>query len=232
MHFGAQKLAVNVTLSPTTAFDPVTSFEPIMLVATAQEVFTVAVQTPFKSIDDVIAYAKANPGKLNYGSVGIGSSAHLATSLFSDVVGIKMQHVPYSQMSQGITDVLTGRTEVWFTTFSGPLPHIKSGKIRAFAVTGPKRAALLPDLPTFTELGIKMGEESSWYALFAPKGTPRPIIDKINRDVKKVLAMPDMKEREAQLGYRFIGGSPEELAEFLKHDIAKWQDLAKKGSFK
>jgi tripartite-type tricarboxylate transporter receptor subunit TctC len=90
----------------------------------------------------------------------------------------------------------------------------------------------LPDLPTFTELGIKMGEESSWYAFFAPKGTPRPIIDKINRDVNKVLAMPDMKEREAQLGYRFIGGSPEELAAFLKHDIAKWQDLAKKGSFK
>ena len=159
LHFGAQTLAVNVTLSPTTAFDPVTSFEPIMLVATAQEVFTVAVQTPFKSINDVIAYAKANPGKLNYGSVGIGSSAHLATVLFSDVVGIKMQHVPYSQMSQGITDVLTGRTEVWFTTFSGPLPHIKSGTVRAFAVTGPKRAALLPDLPTFTELGIKMGEE-------------------------------------------------------------------------
>ena len=232
LHFGAQTLAVNVTLSPTAAFDPVTSFEPIMLVATAQEVFTVAVQTPFKSVNDVIAYAKANPGKLNYGSVGIGSSAHLATALFSDVVGIQMQHVPYSQMAQGITDVLTGRTEVWFTTFSGPLPHIKSGAVRAFAVTGPKRAALLPDLPTFTELGIKMGEESSWYAFFAPKGTPRPIIDKINRDVKKVLAMPDMKEREAQLGYRFIVGSPEELAAFLKHDIAKWQDLAKKGSFK
>jgi tripartite-type tricarboxylate transporter receptor subunit TctC len=133
LHFGAQTLAVNVTLSPTTAFDPVTSFEPIMLVATAQEVFTVAKQTPFMSITDVIEYAKANPGKLNYGSVGIGSSAHLATALFSDVVGIKMQHVPYSQMAQGITDVLTGRTEVWFTTFSGPLPHIKSGAVRAFA---------------------------------------------------------------------------------------------------
>src|ERR1043165_2714663 len=105
LHFGAQTLAVNVTLSPTTAFDPIASFEPIMLVSTAQEVFTVAVQTPFKSINDVIAYAKANPGKLNYGSVGIGSSAHLATALFSDVVGIKMQHVPYSQMAQGTTDV-------------------------------------------------------------------------------------------------------------------------------
>ena len=232
LHFGAQTLAVNVTLSPTTAFDPVASFDPIMLVATSQEVFQVSAKTPFKSIQEVIDYAKANPGKLNYYSVGIGSTSHLSTVLFMDVTGTRMQHVPYSQMSQGITDVLTGRTEVWFTTFSGPLPHIKSGKVRAFAVTGPKRAALLPDLPTFTELGIKMGEESSWYALFAPKGTPRPIIDKINRDVKKVLAMPDMKEREAQLGYRFIGGSPEELAAFLKHDIAKWQDLAKKGSFK
>jgi len=233
LHFGAQTMATNVTLSPTTAFDPVNSFEPIMLVATAQEVFTVAVQTPFKSVQDVIDYAKANPGKLNYGSVGIGSSAHLATVLFMDATGVRMQHVPYSQMSQGISDVLTGRTEVWFTTFSGPLPHIKSGKIRAFAVTGPKRATLLPDLPTFTEIGIRMiGEESSWYAFFAPKGTPKPIIDKINRDLKTVLAMPDMKEREAQLGYRFIGGSPEELAAFLKRDIAKWQDIGNKGLFK
>jgi tripartite-type tricarboxylate transporter receptor subunit TctC len=232
LHFGAQTLAVNVTLSPTTAFDPVTSFEPIMLVATAQEVFTVAKQTPFMSITDVIEYAKANPGKLNYGSVGIGSSAHLATALFSDVVGIKMQHVPYSQMAQGITDVLTGRTEVWFTTFSGPLPHIKSGAVRAFAVTGPRRAALLPEIPTMSELGIKMGEESSWYGFMAPKGTPKAIIDKINRDLEKVIALPDMKEREAQLGYRYIGGPPDRLATFLKIDIAKWADLDKKGSFK
>ena len=232
LHFGAQTLAVNVTLSPTTAFDPINSFDPIMLVATAQEVFTVAVQTPFNSINDVIAYAKANPGKLNYGSVGIGSSAHLATVLFSDMAGIQMQHVPYSQMSQGISDVLSGRTEVWFTTFSGPLPHIKSGKVRAFAVTGPKRAAQLPDLPTFKELGIIMGEESSWYAFMAPKGTPRPIIDKVNRDLRTILAMPDMKEREAQLGYRFIGGTPDELATFLKAEIAKWDGQAKKGSFK
>jgi len=152
--------------------------------------------------------------------------------LFSDAMGIKMQHVPYSQMSQGISDVLTGRTEVWFTTFSGPLPHIKSGKIRAFAVTGPKRATLLPDLPTFKELGITMGEESSWYAFFAPKGTPKPIIEKVNRDIKTILALPDMKEHEAQLGYRFIGGTPDELATFLKAEIAKWQSQEKKGSFK
>jgi tripartite-type tricarboxylate transporter receptor subunit TctC len=232
LHFGAQTLAVNVTLSPTTAFDPITSFEPIMLVATAQEVFSVAKQTPFQSLQAVIDYAKANPGKLNYASVGLGTSSHLATAQFNDVVGIKMQHVPYSQMSQGISDVLAGRTEVWFTTFSGPLPHIKSGAVRAFAVTGPKRATLLPELPTMRELNITTGEESSWYAFMAPKGTPKAILDKVNRDLEKVLAMPDMKEREAQLGYRYIGGPPEKYTEFLKAEIAKWDALGKKGVFK
>ena len=196
------------------------------------EVFKVSVQTPFNSVQDVIDYAKANPGKLNYGSVGIGSSAHLATVLFMDVTGIKMQHVPYSQMSQGIADVMSGRTEVWFRPVGGSIANIRSGKMRALAVNGPARSKLLPDLPTFEELGVKMGEESSWYGFFAPKGTPKPIIDKINRDLQTVIDMPDMSEREVQLGYRFIGGPPERLAVFLKSEIAKWQALDKKGAFK
>src|SRR3954452_14465236 len=114
LHFGAQTLDVNVTLSPTTAFDPVASFEPIMLVSTSQEAFQVSTVTPYKSVQDVIDYAEAHPGKLNYYSVGIGSTSHLSTVLFMDVTGTKMQHVPYSQMAQGITDVLTGRTEINF----------------------------------------------------------------------------------------------------------------------
>ena len=171
LHFGAQTLAVNVTLSPTTAFDPVTSFEPIMLVATAQEVFTVAKQTPFMSITDVIEYAKANPGKLNYGSVGIGSSAHLATALFSDVVGIKMQHVPYSQMAQGITDVCTGRTEVWFTTFerSAAAHRVRRGA----CLRGDRAAAcgkLLPEIPTMSELGIKMARGVELVSIHGAEG--------------------------------------------------------------
>ena len=190
LHFGAQTLAVNVTLSPTTAFDPVNELRADHAGRHRPGGVHGGGADAVQSVNDVIAYAKANPGKLNYGSVGIGSSAHLATVLFNDVAGIQMQHVPYSQMSQGISDVLSGRTEVWFTTFSGPLPHIKSGKVRAFAVTGPKRAALLPDLPTFKELGIKMGEESSWYAFMAPKGTPKPIIDKVNRDLQKSWRCP------------------------------------------
>ncbi len=232
LHFGAQTLGTNVTLSPTTAFHPVTSFEPIMLVSTALEIFMVANDTPFKSVKEVIDYAKANPGKLNYASVGIGSSAHLATVLFSDVTGIKMQHIPYSQMSQSYADIFSGRTEIWFTTAGGSLPHVRSGKVRALAVNGPSRSKLLPDLPTMIEVGVDMKDESSWYGFFAPKGTPKAIVDKVNRDLQTVIDMPDMRERELALGYRFIGGSPDRLAAYLKSEIAKWEDLAKKGSFK
>jgi tripartite-type tricarboxylate transporter receptor subunit TctC len=232
LHFGAQTLGTNVTLAPTTAFHPVTSFEPIMLVGTALEIFMVANATPFHSVKEVIDYAKANPGKLNYASVGIGTSAHLATVLFSEVTGVKMQHVPYSQMSQTYADIFSGRTEIWFTTAGGSLPHVRSGKVRALAVNGPSRSKLLPELPTMTEVGVPMKDESSWYGFFAPKGTPKAIIDKINRDLQTVIDMPDMREKELSLGYRFIGGSSDKLGEHLKSEIAKWDEFAKKGAFK
>jgi tripartite-type tricarboxylate transporter receptor subunit TctC len=231
LHFGAQTLGTNVTLSPTTAFHPVTSFEPIMLVGTALEILMVANATPFKSVPELIAYAKANPGKLNFASVGIGTSAHLATVLFMEVTGTKMQHIPYAQMSQTYTDVFSGRTEVWFTTAGGSLPHVRSGKVRALAVNGPARSKLLPDLPTLREVGVDMKDESSWYGFFAPKGTPRAIIDKVNKDLRAVIDSPEMRERELALGYRFIGGTPEQLGAHLKAEIEKWSALAKKGAF-
>jgi tripartite-type tricarboxylate transporter receptor subunit TctC len=232
LHFGAQTLSVNLTLSPTTAFDPINSFDPIILVGTSVEVFQVSAMTPYKSVKEVIDYAKANPGKLNYYSVGIGTTSHLSTVLFMDVTGTKMQHVPYSQMSQGISDLMSGRTEINFGPMGSSIANIRSGSMRALALNGPVRSKLLPDIPTLTEVGIKMGEESSWYGFFAPKGTPKAIIDKINKDLQIVIDMPEMRERETQLGYRYIGGSPEDLAAYLKSDIAKWQTLEKKGAFK
>jgi tripartite-type tricarboxylate transporter receptor subunit TctC len=232
LHFGAQTLSTNPVLAPSTSFNPETSFDPIMLVGTALEIFSVAPSTPYKSVQDVIAAAKANPGKLNYASVGIGSSAHLATVLFMDVAGIKMQHVPYSQMSQAYADVFSGRTEIWFTTAGGSLPHIISGKVRALAVNGPSRTKLLPDIPTLAESGVNMKNESSWYGFFAPKGTPKPIIDKINRDLQTVIDRPDMREKELAFGYRFIGGPSEKLGEYLKSETEKWEALEKKGAFK
>jgi tripartite-type tricarboxylate transporter receptor subunit TctC len=147
------------------------------------------------------------------------------------VTGIQMQHVPYSQMAQGQTDLISGRTPIWFGPMGSSLPNIRANKARALAVTGPKRAVLLPEIPTMSELGIKMGEESSWYGFFAPKGTPKAIIEKINRDLQKVIDSPDMREREVQLGYRFIGGPPEKLGAWVNTEIAKWNGLAKKGAF-
>jgi tripartite-type tricarboxylate transporter receptor subunit TctC len=232
LHFGAQTLATNVTLSPATAFDPVKSFEPIILVAASQEVFQVSGVLPYKSVQEVIDYAKANPGKLNYYSVGIGSTSHLSTVLFMDVTGTKMQHVPYSQMAQGIADVASGRTEINFGPMGSSIGNIRSGKTKALALSGPARSKLLPDVPTLTEVGVKMSEESSWYGFFAPKGTPKHVIDKINKDIQAVLDMPDMREREIQLGYRYIGGTPEKLGEHVKSEIAKWAALDKKGAFK
>jgi tripartite-type tricarboxylate transporter receptor subunit TctC len=232
LHFGAQTLSTNPVLAPSTSFHPETSFEPIMLVSTALEIFMVANSTPFQSVKEVVDYAKANPGKLNYASVGIGSSAHLATVLMMDVTGIKMQHVPYSQMSQSYADIFSGRTEIWFTTAGGSLPHVRSGKVRALAINGPARSKLLPELPTMIETGINMKDESSWYGFFAPKGTPKPIIDKINRDLQTVIDKPDMREKELAFGYRFIGGPPQKLADYLKSEMAKWDELSKKGAFK
>src|SRR6185436_6671491 len=210
---------------------PISSFEPIMLVATSVEVFQVSAVTPYKSVQEVVDYAKANPGKLNYYSVGIGSTSHLSTVQFMDVTGVKMQHVPYSQMSQGINDLISGRTEISFGPMGSSMPNIRAGKMRALAISGLDRAKLLPEIPTLTEVGIKMSEESSWYGFFAPKGTPKAVIAKVNKDVQTVLDMPDMRERETQLGYRFIGGSPDKLAAFLKSEIEKWDRLGKKGAF-
>jgi tripartite-type tricarboxylate transporter receptor subunit TctC len=232
LHLGAQTLAVNVTLAPAKGFDPTKDLEPIMLVATAQDVLMVPPDSPFRSVRDLIDHAKANPGTLNYASLGTGSSGHLATTLFSDVAGVKLQHVPYSQYSQAVTDFLSGRTGLWITTLGGAIGNIKAGKMRALAASGRARAQQLPDVPTFQEMGVGFADESSWYALFAPKGTPKEIIAKINADMTRILALPDVKEREATMGYRFIGGSPEQLASFLESGIAKWAEVAKSASLK
>jgi tripartite-type tricarboxylate transporter receptor subunit TctC len=232
LHLGGQVLAVNVTLAPMKGLDPVKDFEPIMWIATAQDVMMVPPTSPFRSVKNVIDYAKAHPGELNYASLGIGSSGHLATTLFSDLAGIKLQHVPYTSYSQAVTDMISGRISLWITTLGGAVGNIQAGKMRALAVSGRARAAQLPDVATFDELGVAFVDESSWYALFAPKGTSKEIIAKINIDMTRILALPDMKEREATLGYRFVGGPPAKLEAMLRHEIAKWAEVAKSASLR
>jgi tripartite-type tricarboxylate transporter receptor subunit TctC len=227
MSFGGQFMAANVTIAPSQSFDPVKSFAPVILVATGQDVLMVPADSPFHSVKELVDYAKAHPDELTYASLGIGSSGQLASTLFSEVTGIALQHVPYNSFSQAVTDVSAGRISVWLTTLGGAIGHIQAGKLRALAVSGPTRAAQLPDVPTFDELGVAYGNDTSWYALFAPAGTPPAVIAKINADTNTILADADMKERATKLGFRLVGGSSEQLGAHLRSEIDKWAKVAK-----
>jgi tripartite-type tricarboxylate transporter receptor subunit TctC len=227
MTFGGQFMAANVTIAPSQSFDPVKSFAPLILVATGQDALMVPANSPFHSVKEVVDYAKTHPGELTYASLGIGSSGQLATTLFSEVTGITLQHVPYNSFSQAVTDVSAGRISVWLTTLGGSIGHIQAGKLRALAVSGPTRAAQLPEVPTFDELGVAYGDDTSWYALFAPAGPPRDVVAKINTDTNKILADTDVKERATRLGFRLVGGTPEQLGAHLRREIDKWAKVAK-----
>ena len=228
LHLAAQSLAVNVTLAPVKGFDPVADFAPVILIATAQDVLLVPPSSPFRSVKELIDYAKAHPGELNTGTMGPGTSSTLATILFGMEAGIKIQHIPYTTSTASQTDLMTGRLSFLIPALGGYLGHIQSGKVRPLAVSGRVRAAQLPDVPTYQEVGLAPIEESSWYALFAPKGTPAPIVARLNAEMTRILATPDMKERELRMGFRLEGGTPARLGAFLKSEIAKWAELAKR----
>jgi tripartite-type tricarboxylate transporter receptor subunit TctC len=226
LHLGAQSLATNVTIAPVPNFDPVRDLTPIILVATAQDVLMVPPASPDRTLAELIDDAKAHPGALNYASLGTGSSGHLATVLFAQEAGLKIEHVPYTTIAQGVTDLVAGRLSFWIATLGGHLGNIQAGRVRALAVSGEERAAALPQVPTFRESGFALGE-STWFGLFAPKGTPAEIVGKVNADVTAVLAEPDMRARGAQLGFRYIGGPPQRLGEHLRAEIGKWAEVAK-----
>ena len=209
-------IAVNVTLAPVASFDPMRDFEPVMLVASAQDILIVPPNSPYKSVKDLIEHAKANPRKLTYASLGDSSAGHLGISVLSNLVGIQMQQVTYTQTAQITTDVMSGRVDAFLPTTGGHIGNVTTGRVRALAVSGKTRSTQLPDVPTFEEQGVKFEEDTSWYAMFAPKGTPKDIIDKVNRDLERVLQLPEVKERETTLGFRMIGGPPDKLRAYLR----------------
>ena len=182
LHMAGQSLTANVTGTPDTAPDPLRDFEPVVMVALAQDVLMVDKPSPIKNVRDLVAAAKARPRQLTYGSLGLASSAHLATIQFSDLTGIRAEHVPYSNFGQMQTDLVAGRLSFWLATIGGVLGTIKSGQIRALAVSGEERASELPDVATFREQGVNLVEPSSWYAIVAPKGARADIVARINAD--------------------------------------------------
>ena len=208
-------------------YDPAKDFEPITLINTTPLVVVVHPGVPAKSVKDLIALAKARPGTINYGSSGSGGSNHLAGELFNALAGVKMVHIPYKGNAPALTDLLGGHVDLVFNGLTSAMPLIKSGKLRALAVTSIKRTGSLPDMPTLDELGLKGFQAVAWNGLSAPARTPKDIIAKLNADVLKVVRSPELAERLRAEGSDPVGNSPEQYAAFLRDEIAKWSKVIK-----
>ena len=219
--------AINVSLYPKMPYDPVKNFQPIALIGTLPNVLVVNASSPWKSVQDVVAAAKAKPGTVNFGSSGNGTSQHLAAELFANMAGLRMTHVPYKGSSQAVQALLGNQVDLVFENSVAAMPMIQSGKFRALATTGARRAAELPDVPTMAESGLKGYEIVSWQAIFAPAGTPKPIVDKLSTEIGKIIHQPDVRARLASMGVEPSGAGPTELGNFQKSEVAKWANLIK-----
>lgn len=219
--------SINVSLYPKMPYDPIKNFQPITLIGTLPNVLVVNASSPWKSVQDVIAAAKAKPGSVNFGSSGNGTSQHLAAELFANMAGLRMTHVPYKGSSQAVQALLGSQVDLVFENSVAAMPMIQSGKFRALATTGAKRAAELPDVPTMAESGLNGYEIVSWQAIFAPAGTPKPIVDKLSGEIGKIIRQPDVRAKLASMGVEPSGAGPAELGAFQKSEVAKWANLIK-----
>jgi tripartite-type tricarboxylate transporter receptor subunit TctC len=209
-------------------FDPVKDFVPITLAAGVPNVMVINPKLPVNTVAEFIAYAKARPGQLNMASSGNGTSIHLSGELFKTVTGVYMVHFPYRGSAPAVTDLIAGNMNVMFDNLPSALPHIKSGRLKALAVTSRTRSPALPNVPTIEEAaGLKGFDASSWFGLFAPAGTPRAIVDKIQADVAKALALPEVRERFLAQGADPGGNTPDQFAAFIRAETDKWTRVVK-----
>ncbi|MEO6742866.1 MAG: tripartite tricarboxylate transporter substrate binding protein [Caldimonas sp.] len=223
----AGTLAVNKALYKNLAFDAQKDFVPILLVADVPNILVVNNDIPVKDLADFEKYAKANPGKLNFGSTGIGSSMHLAGELYMRETGAQMVHVPYNAPGTATTNLIAGDIQLMFQLIPGIAGQIKSGKVRAIAVMAPQRSPALPDVPTTAELGQPKLLSSTWFALLAPKGTPPAIVARMNSVANEVIADPAVRKRLAEMGASTLGGTSQQLAQHLAEETEKWGRLVR-----
>ena len=224
-------LAVNGALYPDMSFDA-SSFAPIVLIERAPLVLVARADKPYKSVADVVAAAKAKPATIAVGNAGTGGAHHLAATAFEQTAGVQFIHVPYKGGGPAATALLGGEIEMMFEQTYAALPSIKAGKTRALAVTSDKRLPSLPDVPTMAELGYPQATISNWLGLLAPKGTPRPIVMKLNEAYNKALAMPEIREKIMGPGNEIGGGTPEEFGEFIAKEADRWPRLVKAAGIK
>ena len=221
-------MAVNPSLFKTLPYDPIRDFTPVGMMAEFPFVLVVSKDFPAKSVKDLIAMAKAKPGTINFASAGNGSGQHLSAELFKLMASVDMTHVPYRGAAPAYSDVISGRTPVFFDNLASALGHIKGGTVRALGVTGNKRAPLLPDVPTIAEAGVPGYQNYVWFGLWAPKNTPKPVVDRLYAEIRKAVATPSVKERitkDAGVPMDMALGDIEPLE---KAEIAKWADVVKR----
>jgi tripartite-type tricarboxylate transporter receptor subunit TctC len=225
--------AVSGLLFASLSFDPVKDFTPVSLVGTYPNLLVVPNSSPFKKVEDFIAFAKANPGKISWASPGIGSVPHLAGELFKSMAGIDITHVPYRGVAAGaMTDLIAGRLDAMFNTTGSLLPPVQGHQVRCLAVTSAKRFPIAPEFPTIAESGVPGYEAVSWYALYVPPATPSEIVKKINADSVAMLSDPAVKAKFEPLGIAAAGSSPEQLAAMNTGDVAHWAPIIKAANIK
>ncbi len=203
-------------------YDPAQELQPIMVIGEAPNVVVVPVNSRYRTFADFLADAKAQGGKINYASAGAGSSVHMVTELFQLAIGQRMNHVPYKGSGPALVDLISGQVDVMFDNLSSSLPQVQGGKLRALAVTGPQRDARLPELPTVAEAGVPGYSGTSWFTLAAPASMPAALVDKLNKDVARILASPEVVARYDKLGINYSANTPAEAAAFFKSETAKW----------
>ena len=219
-------------LITNTPYDPVKDFAPVVLVAKLPLIMTVHAAHPMKSVPDVIAHAKANPGKLSFASSGTGGAPHLAGELFKNVTGTSMLHVPYRGSGPAVIDVGAGRVDIMFDAVPSLQALIQADKLRPLAAASAARHPLMPNLPTFAELGHSGMDISLWYGLTVPAGTPQAVVQRLNSEVGKILKTPEIQDSFAKQGAIPAGGTPEQYAAFMREESARWGEVVKKNNIK
>jgi tripartite-type tricarboxylate transporter receptor subunit TctC len=213
-------------------YDTVKDFAPIILAATSPNLLVVNPELQVKSVAELVALAKAKPGSLNYASTGNGSSNHISMELFKSLAGVDIVHIPYKGSGPAVTDLLGGQVLLMFDNVPNVLPQVKAGKLRALAVSGSTRTPLAPEVPTVAEAGVPGYELTVWFGLVAPAGTPREVIAKLNAEVARILAMPDVRERFLAQGVEPVGSTPEQFGDHIRAQMAKWSEVVRKAGVK
>jgi tripartite-type tricarboxylate transporter receptor subunit TctC len=225
-HIGTH--AINPSLFAKLPYDPVKDFAPVSLLVTVPNILLVHPSVAASSVTELVALARAKPGTLNFASPGSGTSGHMSAELFKSLAGIDIVHVPYKGPGPALQDLLAGQVNMLFDTVASSMPQVRAGKLKGLAVTTATRSAIAPEVPTMAEAGVPGYEIAPWFALYAPAGTPSPVIDKLNAEVRRILALPDVRAAFVdQQGMTLIGSSPAELAAYMQREIAKWAQVVK-----